>query len=72
MTLDFNESIFGSADEKKKVISQKVLDSIVLTLTELPDVKSVSVKVNGKAELVNEKRSRAYKAGFTTRTSEYR
>lgn len=55
VTLDFNESIFGSADEKKKVISQKVLDSIVLTLTELPDVKSVSVKVNGKAELVNEK-----------------
>ncbi|MFJ5965519.1 GerMN domain-containing protein [Bacillus sp. NPDC093026] len=55
VTLDFNESIFGSADEKKKVISQKVLNSIVLTLTEMPDVKSVSVKVNGKAELVNEK-----------------
>ncbi|MGE6629029.1 GerMN domain-containing protein [Bacillus sp. NPDC077027] len=55
VTLDFNESIFGSADEKKKVISQKVLDSIVLTLTEQPNVKSVSVKVNGKAELVNEK-----------------
>ncbi|PXA49779.1 sporulation protein, partial [Pseudomonas aeruginosa] len=25
------------------------------TLTEQPDVKSVSVKVNGKSELVNEK-----------------
>ena len=32
-----------------------MLNSIVLTLTELPDVKSVSVTVNGKSELVNEK-----------------
>ncbi|ATO28060.1 sporulation protein [Bacillus atrophaeus] len=55
VTLDFNSSIYGSADEKTKMISSEVLNSIVLTLTEQPDVKSVSVKVNGKAELVNEK-----------------
>ncbi|MCY8145444.1 spore germination protein GerM [Bacillus inaquosorum] len=55
VTLDFNQSIFGSADEKTKMISSEVLNSIVLTLTEQPDVKSVSVKVNGKSELVNEK-----------------
>ena len=55
VTLDFNEAIYGSADGEKKVISDEVLNSIVLTLTELPDVKSVSVTVNGKSELVNEK-----------------
>ncbi|WFA04038.1 GerMN domain-containing protein [Bacillus sp. HSf4] len=55
VTLDFNEAIYGSADGEKKVISDEVLNSIVLTLTELPDIKSVSVTVNGKAELVNEK-----------------
>ncbi|MFT0799858.1 GerMN domain-containing protein [Bacillus swezeyi] len=55
VTLDFNEAIYGSADGEKKVISDEVLNSIVLTLTELPDIKSVSVMVNGKAELVNEK-----------------
>ncbi|GIN66739.1 MULTISPECIES: GerMN domain-containing protein [Bacillus] len=55
VTLDFNEAIYGSADGEKKVISDEVLNSIVLTVTELPDIKSVSVTVNGKAELVNEK-----------------
>ena len=36
VTLDFNEAIYGSADGQKKVISDEVLNSIVLTLTELP------------------------------------
>lgn len=55
VTLDFNSSIYGSADEKTKMVSSGVLDSIVLTLTEQPSIKSVSIKVNGKSELVNEK-----------------
>ncbi|KAA9023172.1 GerMN domain-containing protein [Niallia endozanthoxylica] len=52
VTLNFNESIFGSFD--KKMISQNVLDSLVLTLTEQQGIESVVVTVNGKAELMNE------------------
>lgn len=54
LTLDFNEEIYGSADEEKKIISNHVLNSIVLTMTELPDIKSVSLMVNGKADLQTE------------------
>ncbi|MGG3626431.1 GerMN domain-containing protein [Bacillus gobiensis] len=54
LTLDFNEEIYGSADEEKKVISSHVLNSIVLTMTEQPDIKSVSLMVNGKADLETE------------------
>ena len=53
VTLNFNESIYGSFD--KKVISQHVLDSLVLSLTEQPGIESVVVNVNGKAELETEK-----------------
>lgn len=52
VTLNFNESIYNSFD--KKIISQSVLDSLVLSLTEQKDIKSVAITVNGKAELVNE------------------
>jgi germination protein M len=52
VTLDFNESIFGSF--KEKVISQHLLNSLVLSLTEQEGIESVAVTVNGKAELVNE------------------
>ncbi|WP_394233149.1 GerMN domain-containing protein [Niallia oryzisoli] len=52
VTLNFNESIFGSFD--KKMISQHVLDSLVLTLTEQKGIESVVVTVNGKAELMRE------------------
>mgnify|MGYP002409258274 CR=1 FL=1 len=50
--LNFNESIYGSFD--KKMISQNVLQSLVLTLTEQTGIESVSITVNGKAELMNE------------------
>ncbi len=53
VTLNFNESIYGSFE--KKVISQHVLDSLVLSLTEQTGIESVVVTVNGKADLVNEK-----------------
>ncbi len=71
VTLDFNSSIYGSADEKTKMVSSGVLDSIVLTLTEQPSIKSVSIKVNGKSELVNEKRRIPFKTCFEAVTSEY-
>ncbi|MDP4084520.1 MAG: GerMN domain-containing protein [Bacillota bacterium] len=53
VTLDFNNSIYGSFD--KKVISQHLLDSLVLSLTEQTGINQVEVLVNGKADLVNEK-----------------
>ncbi|WP_071460299.1 GerMN domain-containing protein [Bacillus massilinigeriensis] len=53
VTLNFNESIYGSFDDKK-VISENALNSLVLSLTEQAGIKSVSVQVKGKAELVLE------------------
>ena len=53
VTLNFNESIFGSLEEK--MVSQHVLNTLVLSLTEQPGIESVSILVNGKAELVNER-----------------
>ncbi|MDP4164713.1 MAG: GerMN domain-containing protein, partial [Bacillota bacterium] len=50
--LNFNESIFGSFD--KKIISQHVLDALVLSVTEQKGIDSVAVLVDGKAELVSE------------------
>ncbi|AZB43849.1 sporulation protein [Bacillus sp. FJAT-42376] len=55
VTLDFNKSIYGSADGEKKVISDKVLTSIVLSLTEQQGVETVALTVDGKADLLNEK-----------------
>ncbi|CAM3909066.1 MULTISPECIES: GerMN domain-containing protein [Geobacillus] len=52
VTLNFNEGIFGS--NKKNVISDVVLNSLVLSLTEQSGVESVTITVNGKADLVTE------------------
>lgn len=54
VTLDFNESIYGSLDEEQKIISSQVLEALVLTLTEQDGIDSVAVTVNGKSELINE------------------
>lgn len=53
VTLNFNESIMGS--DEKKIITDVALQSLVLSLTEQEDIESVSVLVDGKAELANEK-----------------
>ncbi|MCI0763622.1 GerMN domain-containing protein [Bacillus sp. TL12] len=53
VTLNFNENIY--LDKEKSKISNYVLQSLVLSLTEKNDVKNVSVEVNGKANLVTEK-----------------
>ncbi|MBU8879606.1 GerMN domain-containing protein [Bacillus sp. FJAT-29790] len=53
VTLNFNESVFGSFEEK--IISQHLLNALVLSLTEQKGIESVAVTVDGKAELVNEK-----------------
>lgn len=52
VTLNFNASVYGSF--KEKVISQHLLDALVLSLTEQQGIKEVSVLVKGKAELVKE------------------
>ena len=52
VTLNFNDSVYGSF--KEKVISQYLLDELVLSLTEQKGIKEVSVLVKGKAELVKE------------------
>ena len=53
VTLDFNESIYNSFEEKR--ISEHVLNTLVLSLTEQPGIEGVAVTVNGKADLVDEK-----------------
>ncbi|MEH7387869.1 GerMN domain-containing protein [Bacillus sp. JJ1521] len=46
VTLDFNEAIFGAFNED--MISNHVINSLVLSLTEQPEVKGVAITVNGK------------------------
>jgi germination protein M len=53
VTLDFNKNIYGSY--KEKVISQHLLDALVLSLTEQKGIQKVAVTVDGKASLVDEK-----------------
>ncbi len=52
VTLDFNKEILGSLD--KKMISNEVLDPLVLTLTEQKGIKSVAVEVDGSTKVVTE------------------
>ncbi|NMD70682.1 sporulation protein [Bacillus sp. DNRA2] len=52
VTLNFNEAIFGGF--KEKIISNHLLNSLVLSLTEQKGIESVSILVKGKAELVTE------------------
>ncbi|WP_027409511.1 GerMN domain-containing protein [Anoxybacteroides tepidamans] len=52
VTLNFNDAIYGS--NKKHVISEDVLNALVLSLTEQKGVESVAITVNGKADLVRE------------------
>lgn len=52
VTLNFNEAVYGSFEEK--IISEHLLNSLVLSLTEQAGIESVVVTVDGKAELVKE------------------
>lgn len=52
VVLNFNDSIYGSF--KEKVVSQHLLDALVLSLTEQKDIKQVIVQVKGKSDLVRE------------------
>ena len=53
VTLNFNENIYANKD--KSMISNYVLQSLVLSLTEKQGIENVSIQVNGKANLITEK-----------------
>ncbi|MGG3469662.1 GerMN domain-containing protein [Neobacillus pocheonensis] len=53
VTLNFNENIYGSFEEKE--ISQSLLNALVLSLTEQKNIQKVAIQVKGKAELKNDK-----------------
>ncbi|MCF6138137.1 GerMN domain-containing protein [Pseudalkalibacillus berkeleyi] len=52
VTLNFNEAILSELDNT--AISNVVLNSLVLSITELTGVEKVSIKVNGEAEVLTE------------------
>ncbi|MFD2681507.1 GerMN domain-containing protein [Bacillus seohaeanensis] len=51
VTLNFNEAVYGSIEEK--LVSEHMLNSLVLSLTEQEGIKEVSVLVNGEATSVS-------------------
>jgi germination protein M len=51
VTLNFNEAVYGSLEEK--MVSEHMLNSLVLSLTEQKGIKGVSVLVNGEATAVS-------------------
>ena len=53
VTLNFNESIFGSFEEK--MVSEHVLNSLVLSLTEQAGVESIALTVKGEKDVLSEK-----------------
>lgn len=53
VVLNFNESIYNSFEEK--IISQHLLNSLVLSLTEQSGIQTVSILVDGSDDIVNDK-----------------
>lgn len=51
VTLNFNENIYGSYEQK--LVTKQVLESLVLSLTEQEGIEAVSIQVNGETDLVN-------------------
>ncbi|WNS74509.1 GerMN domain-containing protein [Bacillus sp. DTU_2020_1000418_1_SI_GHA_SEK_038] len=52
VTLNFNESVFSSFEEK--IISKHLLNALVLSLTEQKGIESVAITVNGKSDVISE------------------
>ncbi|KGX93448.1 germination protein [Pontibacillus halophilus JSM 076056 = DSM 19796] len=53
LTLTFNEEILNNFEDQS-VLSDKVMESLVLSLTEQPGVEAVSIQVENKDEFYNE------------------
>ncbi|WP_080844524.1 GerMN domain-containing protein [Cytobacillus gottheilii] len=54
VTLNFNEAIYSSFEDEEKIISQHLMNALVLSLTEQKGVESVAITVNGEAGFLNE------------------
>ncbi|KHE73258.1 GerMN domain-containing protein [Halobacillus sp. BBL2006] len=54
LTLSFNESILTGQDKEKQSLSDEALASLVMSLTDLSDVESVSVEVEGVEQVMSE------------------
>ncbi|MFC5735342.1 GerMN domain-containing protein [Cytobacillus gottheilii] len=54
VTLNFNEAIYSTFDDEEKMISQHLMNALVLSLTEQKGVESVAITVNGEAGFSNE------------------
>ncbi len=54
VSLNFNESIYSSFDGEEKVVSQHLLNELVLSLTEQKGIDKVDVQVNGEYDLMQE------------------
>jgi len=54
VTLNFNKAIYNSFDEESKMISENVLNALVLTVTEQQGIESVVIQVDGEQDLVDE------------------
>ncbi|MGB7998994.1 MAG: GerMN domain-containing protein [Anaerobacillus sp.] len=52
LTLDFNEAILNGSEEQ--VLQQDLLNSLVLSLTEQPEVEKVAITVDGHPEVLDE------------------
>ncbi|WP_028783379.1 GerMN domain-containing protein [Thalassobacillus devorans] len=55
LTLSFNEALLSN--QKKQSVSEHVMKSLVMTMTERPDVKAVEVQVDGVDQVYNEEGS---------------
>ena len=53
-SLNFNQNLYTSITDKNKTVSKKLIDALVLSLTENKAIKQVSVTVNGSKELTGE------------------
>jgi germination protein M len=53
VTLNFNKAVLGNKEEH--MITDAVLNSIVLSLTDIKGVKQVAIQVDGKSKVMNEK-----------------
>ena len=52
VTLNFNENIYGSYEQK--LVTEQVIDTLVLSLTEQEGIKGVAIEVNGEKNIVDQ------------------
>lgn len=53
VTLNFNENVYSSSDGESKLVSEDMMQALVLSLTEQQGINKVSIEVNGDKDLVD-------------------